>query len=82
MKARRPDLAGEPGPDGHVDLSPVDLTLTMHRLTGWAIERGIRLEALEIVRPSLEDVYLALTGTAEGTGTAGPSPVPTDGHPR
>jgi ABC-2 type transport system ATP-binding protein len=33
----------------------------LHRLTGWALERGTSLERLEVVRPSLEDVYLALT---------------------
>jgi ABC-2 type transport system ATP-binding protein len=33
----------------------------VHRLTGWALERGIALDRLEVVRPSLEDVYLALT---------------------
>jgi ABC-2 type transport system ATP-binding protein len=34
---------------------------TLHELTGWAIEHGVELEALEVSRPSLEDVYLALT---------------------
>jgi ABC-2 type transport system ATP-binding protein len=36
-------------------------TEPLHRLTGWALERGTSLELLEVVRPSLEDVYLALT---------------------
>jgi ABC-2 type transport system ATP-binding protein len=36
-------------------------TEPVHRLTGWALERGVTLERLEVVRPSLEDVYLALT---------------------
>ncbi len=31
-------------------------------LSRWAIARGIELEELEVRRPSLEDVYLALTG--------------------
>ena len=30
-------------------------------LCGWAVERGIDLEALEAVRPTLEDAYLELT---------------------
>jgi len=38
-----------------------DPTRALHILTGWAIERGISLERLEVARPSLEDVYLALT---------------------
>jgi ABC-2 type transport system ATP-binding protein len=45
-----------------LEVTPEDLTGTLHRLTGWAVDRGIELEALEIVRPTLEDVYLELTG--------------------
>ena len=37
---------------------PTDL---LHRLTGDAIARGERLDGLEVVRPTLEDVYLELT---------------------
>jgi ABC-2 type transport system ATP-binding protein len=38
-----------------------DPTGLLHRLTGEALERGERLEALSVTRPSLEDVYLELT---------------------
>ncbi len=38
-----------------------DPTRSLHRLTGWAVEQQTTLEHLEVVRPSLEDVYLALT---------------------
>jgi len=41
--------------------SPVE---ALHALTGWALERGVELGALEVRRPSLEDVYLELTGEA------------------
>jgi ABC-2 type transport system ATP-binding protein len=34
----------------------------LHRATGWAIEAGVAFEEIEVTRPSLEDVYLALTG--------------------
>ena len=34
---------------------------TLNRLTGWALERGLELEGLEVSRPSLEDIYLELT---------------------
>ena len=34
---------------------------TLNRLTGWALERGLELERLEVTRPSLEDIYLELT---------------------
>ena len=62
-----PDLTGTTGPDGITDLEPDDLTLTLNRLTGWAIEHGVSLADLDIVRPSLEDVYLALTGPDSGS---------------
>ncbi len=64
------DLQGRRLGQGRVELAPDDLRRTLHRLTGWSIENGIELEQLEIVRKSLEDVYLELTGeteTAEGT---------------
>jgi ABC-2 type transport system ATP-binding protein len=47
--------------DGRCELSSNDLTRDLWRLTSWAIDGGFELEALEIVRPSLEDVYLRLT---------------------
>ena len=47
--------------DGKSELNSSDLTRDMWRLTSWAIDGGFELEALEIVRPSLEDVYLRLT---------------------
>jgi ABC-2 type transport system ATP-binding protein len=34
----------------------------LNRLTAWALERGVELDGLEVRRPSLEDVYLQLTG--------------------
>ena len=44
-----------------VELRTTDATHVLHTLTGWAVERGIDLEALTVTRPSLEDVYLELT---------------------
>jgi ABC-2 type transport system ATP-binding protein len=37
----------------------------LYRLTGWAEREGIELEDLEVRRPSLEDVFLQLTGSGE-----------------
>ena len=37
-------------------------TGALHALTGWALARGNELEGLAVTRPSLEDVYLRLTG--------------------
>ncbi len=45
----------------------------LHELTGWAIGAGLALDGLEVTRPSLEDVYLALTGGPPGGGTQAPS---------
>jgi ABC-2 type transport system ATP-binding protein len=66
---RLPDTVSPPadfdGPrtaDGFVEFSPEDLTTALHRLTGWAIEHAVSLDDLRIIRPSLEDVYLQLTG--------------------
>jgi ABC-2 type transport system ATP-binding protein len=44
-----------------VEQQTEDPTELLHRLTGEALERGERLEGLEVTRPSLEDVYLELT---------------------
>ena len=44
-----------------------DPTRALNDLTGWAIERGVELEGLQVTRPSLEDVYLELTGSEAGT---------------
>jgi ABC-2 type transport system ATP-binding protein len=37
----------------------------LHELTGGALAKGEELEGLEVIRPSLEDVYLELTAEAE-----------------
>jgi ABC-2 type transport system ATP-binding protein len=42
-------------------------TRALHDLTGWALARGTELAGLQVTRPSLEDVYLELTGDEEGT---------------
>ena len=46
---------------GVVTIEAQDPTTDVHRITGWAIENGVELEDLTVMRPSLEDVYLALT---------------------
>jgi ABC-2 type transport system ATP-binding protein len=47
--------------NGRVSLRTTTPTRTVHVITGWAIARDIELGDLTITRPSLEDVYLALT---------------------
>ena len=51
---------------GSVVLTTNDPTGALHELTGWALERGIRLDALEVSRPTLEDIYLDITGGEAG----------------
>ena len=52
--------------DGGVEIATEDPTRTLHELTGWALERGVQLDSLEVTRPSLEDVYLEITGGEAG----------------
>jgi hypothetical protein len=39
-----------------------DPTRDLHRITGWAIDSGVDLIGLSVSQPSLEDIYLELTG--------------------
>jgi ABC-2 type transport system ATP-binding protein len=47
--------------NGLVSLSSTAPVPLLNTLTGWALERDIQIEALEVRHPSLEDVYLSLT---------------------
>ena len=49
------------GEGEQVQIESAHPTADLQALTGWALQRGIELEALELSRPSLEDVYLDLT---------------------
>jgi hypothetical protein len=33
----------------------------LHELSGWALDRRLALDDLEVRRPTLEDIYLSLT---------------------
>ena len=67
------DLTAPPGPDGLIEVVPEDLTTALHRLTGWALDQHVELTGLEVIRPSLEDVYLNLTAApAAPAALAGP----------
>jgi ABC-2 type transport system ATP-binding protein len=48
--------------DGWVEFESMEPTRALHELTSWAVDRGVELDGLEVRRPSLEDVYLELTG--------------------
>ncbi|MEE8332192.1 MAG: ABC transporter ATP-binding protein [Acidimicrobiia bacterium] len=47
--------------EGSITLRTASPTEVLHALTGWAVGRGLELDAISVVRPSLEDVYLQLT---------------------
>jgi len=51
--------------NGRVEIEAADPVKVLHELTGWALEKNVTLDELEVARPTLEDVYLQLTG-AEG----------------
>ena len=63
-----PDLAGAATlPDASVEIRTDNPTKVVHDLTAWALERGFVFDMLEVTQPSLEDVYIELTGGEEGT---------------
>jgi ABC-2 type transport system ATP-binding protein len=59
------EVAGAARQDGRLTLSAADPVPVLNRLTTWALERGVELEGLEVRRPTLEDIYLELTASAE-----------------
>jgi len=61
-----PSLGQVPLGDGTLELRTEHPTKVLHELTAWALDRGADLEALEVYRPTLEDIYLELTGGEEG----------------
>jgi ABC-2 type transport system ATP-binding protein len=50
---------------GMVEFAIDEPTAVLHDLTAWAIDRGEVLTGLVVNRPTLEDVYLSLTGGLE-----------------
>jgi ABC-2 type transport system ATP-binding protein len=44
-----------------VEFDSEDPQRDLHRLLGWAERKGVQLEALQVRRPSLEDIFLELT---------------------
>ncbi len=43
-------------------------TRSLHRLTSWAVERGIEMEELSVSPPTLEDLFVELVRPTEGNG--------------
>ena len=55
-------LPAVPGGGGTVTVETAEPTAALHQLTGWALDRGTVLAGLAVDQPSLEDIYLRLTG--------------------
>jgi ABC-2 type transport system ATP-binding protein len=68
-------LAEQATSSGFIELSTEDPVRVLYRLLGWAIDHGVELDGLEVTRPSLEDVYLQLTGEPDAGEPAEPQPV-------
>jgi len=65
IRFRRPDSPLPPEwsysvEDGWVEISSTDPTRDLWRLTDWAIDLGVSLQGLEVLRPTLEDIYMRL----------------------
>jgi ABC-2 type transport system ATP-binding protein len=72
--ATAPDgLTDAPDRDGFIQVASKDVVADLHRLTGWALANSVTLDGLEVTRPTLEDVYLSLTGET-GAGRPGGEP--------
>jgi ABC-2 type transport system ATP-binding protein len=54
--------------NGTVEVETTDHVRVLHTLTGWALDHRVGLDNLTVERPSLEDVYLQLTGAEEHQG--------------
>lgn len=52
-------------PSGGVTVKSSDVTRDLYAITRWALDAGIELSNLGVARPSLEDIYLELTGSGE-----------------
>lgn len=46
---------------GRIVLPTSSVAADLYALSGWALERDLELDDLEVRRPTLEDVYLKLT---------------------
>jgi hypothetical protein len=61
-----PEVGQAAQADGAYAIETHEPTKVLYELTSWAIERGISFDTIDVTRPSLEDVYIELTGGEEG----------------
>ena len=69
----RPGMGPAAGPEAGdlVAVAVGEPTRALHDLTTWALDRGLVLDRLTVEPPSLEDVYLRLTGPGRAADTDG-----------
>ena len=69
----RPGMGPAAGPEAGdlVAVAVSEPTRALHDLTTWALDRGLVLDRLTVEPPSLEDVYLRLTGAGRAPTTDG-----------
>ena len=67
-----PPLGSRRTDEGWVEMNAEEPVRVLHELTGWALDRGVDLDGLEVTRPSLEDIYLALTDGHADEASADP----------
>ena len=58
-------LTAVPTDRGRLLVETTEPTRALYELTRWATDRGIELDQLTVSKPTLEDIYLALTRDAE-----------------
>ncbi len=54
-------LGAVAGSESELTVQTTEPVAALNELTGWALDRGLELEGLEVGRPTLEDIYLSLT---------------------
>jgi ABC-2 type transport system ATP-binding protein len=57
--------AGAELDDGWVQFTTETVTADVNAVTGWALGRGIELTGFTVTRPTLEDVFLSLSGAED-----------------
>ena len=56
--------------DGRVLIQTKEPVVAAQRVTTWALDRGFELEHFDVNQPTLEDIYLELTGSEADKGVA------------
>jgi ABC-2 type transport system ATP-binding protein len=62
-------VAAQDAGDGAVVISTSTPTATLRTLTTWVVDHGGELPQLSVTRPSLDDIYVALTASNDGEST-------------